>query len=309
MLLVISSSLYANDPQNDLLSDCLVENSIEHVFINPLRLQDLKRLELEQDSTGLRLLFDGWDINPEMVYLARNLREDCFLEVPTECEYPTLFRQKVGFFFEDIFQILNAKDWFPADPTTIRRIESKPVLLEIARSFGLRVPRITKNSFQKQGNLYRKSLGFPFTLSYDKEEKGEIAVTLENTLSESDTEGLPWQWQEQLESAGQIRCVVIGDKIHSYFVDSAQLQGKDLRSAQDDGISLKWVRQKLPEYVVTSLLSMLRHFGIKMCCPEFILTHDGELVFIDLNPCGDWYGFIDEDENHSVCNEIVQTLR
>jgi hypothetical protein len=312
MILVFSSSLYEHDPQNDLLLEYLVKSGKNHSFINPLDLEDISRLELSLDTAGPHLLLDGLEIFPRSIYLARNFRFDCFLNIPSGCTYPVLFRQKVETFFDEICQTLGDREWFPAKPSLIKFAEAKIALLAAAKSCHLFVPTYTKNSFlDLSGEInYRKVLGHPFTITLDKEEKEEVAITLINSVAakEDDLLCIPWQWQDYVKFTAQIRCVVTGDKIHSYSLSADQLRGRSLREAQEDGLDLIWLKHELPGHIQTSLKLLMSKLSLRLSCPEFLITEDGEYVFIDMNPCGDWFGFLNESENHLIAHEIVKML-
>lgn len=311
MILVLASSLYEQDAQNILLLDILGASGKGYLFLNPLSLEDSSKMELVGDREGVHLLCGGSEIVADTIYMARNLRLDCILEIPRELAFTTLFRQKTDIFWEDICNAFAHKRWLPGTLSDIRRAESKVSLLQMAAMCGLNVPSVTKNSF-KDLSLelgYRKVLGYPFSITYDRQEREEVAVTLQNRLSEDvSQEYIPWQWQSYLNAKSQVRCVVVGQKIHSYRLGSEQLRGKSLREATEDGEDLLWEICELPNDISNKLLLLMSSLRLNMCCPEFLVDGNGSYIFIDLNPCGDWFGFIDEKENQTVAQEIVDLL-
>jgi len=196
----------------------------------------------------------------------------------------------------------------------VERGEAKASLMQVARDCDLFVPQITINSFHWHfpNTGYRKVLGPPFTVSFDAKEQQEVAVTLFNSKhGETDDEGLaglPWQWQTFINPIAQVRCVMVGGRIRAYRAGIEQFGGKSFREAQADGHNIKWSPYNLPSTIAASLLRLSSSLSLSVCCPEFLIDENDRHIFIDLNPCGDWCGFVSEEENRVVAEMIVDML-
>ena len=314
MILVFGSSIFEQDGQNSLLLDVLAGSGKEFVFINPLDPHDLARIELNQHEGKLVLAIDGKETRPETIYMERLWRTDCIVDIPEGCSYPTLFRHKAQDFLTDIRFVVEGARWIPGKYNAIERGESKVALMQTALACGLSVPTITLNSFANHFDSigYRKVLGPPFTVTYDLVESQEVVTTLlNNKAGETGDEGLvglPWQWQTPIKAIAQVRCVVVGSRIRCYRAEIDQFKGRSLREAQSDEQEILWKLDTLPSPVATSLLKLCAALELSMCCPEFLIDENGRYIFIDLNPCGDWYGFVDQEENLLVANMIVNIL-
>lgn len=92
-------------------------------------------------------------------------------------------------------------------------------------------------------------------------------------------------FQPYIEKAAELRCVVIGKKIFSATILSQAntSTSKDWRAAdcQHEPISL-------PEHVEASIHRLMDSFGINFASLDMILTPEGEFVFLELNPNGQW---------------------
>jgi len=314
MILVFGSSIFEQDGQNNILLDVLARSGKEFVFINPLNPTDLARVELSQHKDKLLLAIDGKEIKTRTVYMERLWRTDCIVNIPESCSYPTLFRHKVHDFLTDIRFVVEASKWIPGKYNSIERGESKVALMQTALACDLLVPAITLNSFTDHfvDIKYRKVLGPPFTVTHDSKESQEVVTTLLNSKAGGEEDGglvgLPWQWQSPVTTVAQIRCVVVGTQIRCYRAEIDQFKGRSLREAQGDEQEILWKLDTLPPSVATSLLKLCTALELSMCCPEFLIDEKGQYIFIDLNPCGDWYGFIDQEENLLVANMIVGML-
>jgi len=313
MILIFGSSLFEDDPQNNLLRKILDLTTKKYVFINPLNTSDLLRIELKQSGKRTFFLVDGLAVNVDTVYMSRLWRIDCLIDIPQSCTHPTLFRHKVESFLNEIRFSFDHVRWLPGKYEDVEKAEAKIPLMQIASRCGLLTPKVSLNSFGSKCNdgYYKKSLGNPFTISFDTETRDEVAVTLINKLEPSSDEqklGIPWQWQTHIEPTSQIRCVLINNKIRAYKADIAQFKNESLREAQEDGTIITWEKYTLPVEIQSSLLKLTKQLGLTLCCPEFLVTSEGAHFFIDLNPSGDWYGFLNEEENVVIARLIVEML-
>jgi|SRR3989344_219451 len=316
MILIFGSSYQGDDYQTALLLSSLEQVGKDCVLINPLSLDSVSKVSLIENHHGVELKVGTLRFVPSSIYMMRWWRIDSLVNLPSNCSYPALFRFKLHHFLVEIRSAFEGAIWLPGSFENLERGESKIVLLHSARESGLATPDVTINSFENPDRpevSYRKSLGFPFSITNVVGEDGETAVTLFNSDEKRHygglpSEGLPWQWQSPVKLKAQIRCVVVGDRVRAYIADSRQFNGKGFREAQEDGLDIKWNKHFLPLDEQTALFSLMRKIGIKMACPEFLVDSSGKYIFIDLNPCGDWAGFIDEKEDRSIALDIAQKL-
>lgn len=310
MILIFASSLQSYDPQTRLLEEVLASSGKEHCIINPLNSQNLSALELTSDQRGVRLSMHGKQISPSSVYLSRLWRSDCLIDLPEGCSYPTYYRQKVEAFLFEIASALRDSIWFPGRLHNIGEADAKCLLYKEAVACGLNVPEVTVNSFgSPTGITYRKVIGYPFSISYNSDAGEEVVVTFYNstdTKKLSDLE-LPWQWQRHIQPTLHIRCVAVGDKIWAACADENQFNGLGLREVQEE-VDVLWQEYLLPDASQRGLLQLMEKMEIEMCCPEFLVDDTGNHILIDLNPCGDWYGFFNQDTHHAIAKAVVEKL-
>jgi glutathione synthase/RimK-type ligase-like ATP-grasp enzyme len=107
----------------------------------------------------------------------------------------------------------------------------------------------------------------------------------------------PTIFQPYIEKAYELRCVVMGDKIVT-----AKLKSQDKESARKDwraaAIDVEGDVESevfdLPEPVQAALHRLMRSFEINFASIDMIVTPEGEFVFLDLNPNGQWL-WLEED--------------
>ena len=311
MIVVFASSFYPSDRQNDLLYQFLSQSGREFLFINPLDYRNINKIQLISANGIVKLYFDRKEVIPKTFFYSRLWRTDCIIDFPNNVIYPNIFRQKVNSFLEEIiFCFKNVKS-FPGKYGSLQLGESKCAVYELAHSCGLYTPYITTNSFVKPDFVdYKKVIGFPFSISLNTEIREEVAVTLLNEADSGDADlfGLPWQWQTKIRPLKHIRCVAVGDKIWAYSLAEEYLNGRSLREAHEEDHVLNWLKESLPADVENKLLVLLEKVDLEYSSPEFLVDEDGRYIFTDLNPCGDWFGFSNEEDGPEIAKEIVSRL-
>src|SRR5262249_54933222 len=95
----------------------------------------------------------------------------------------------------------------------------------------------------------------------------------------------PSIFQPYISKAAELRCVVIGKKIFSARINS---QASELTSKDWRGGKYHMEPFSLPEQVEVALLRLMDSFGINFASADMILTPEGEFVFLELNPNGQW---------------------
>ncbi len=275
-------------------------------------------LVLEQVGGDITLTVDGEGVKPRVVYLSTLWRTDCILPLEGEV-YPALNRLRTQQFLQDIRFALSAKRWVPGKIENIEAAESKPNLFRQASLCGFTVPGFTQNAFSPVGVarekefVYKKQLGFPFTISTNTESGVEVGVTVTNTTcgtTDYKSDHTPWQWQETIEAIAQVRCCVVGNRVWSaVWYRGENQQAVDFRLLnQVQQEDLHWDPHTLPVFLKNRILSLNQKLGLECCAPEFLVTKSGEYVLIDWNPCGDWYGFFTEDEHLQIAEALAELL-
>lgn len=318
MVIIFSNSFSENDPQADRIAFDLLGNNVPCKIINP-NLLDVD-VELIQENGDVSLVLKGQVCKPTTIYFCRMWRTDCLINLPPGCKYPSVFRSRVQQFLQDIrFAFENKAIWLPGKLESIERGESKPYMLATASRLGIKVPAFTRNGFtnnihRENGLIYRKNLGPPFVISYNVEKKEEVGVTTLNSavqLARLESDDQPWQWQEAIRATAQIRCFVVGDQIWSVRWQRKPSENlTDLRDVnQIQEKDLCWEPYDLPNKVLRRLRDLMSQLGLKIASPEFLVRDDGEHILIDLNPCGDWYGFFSEETHTEIVRSLVDLIR
>ena len=120
----------------------------------------------------------------------------------------------------------------------------------------------------------------------------------------------PWQWQEAIASVAQVRCCLVEDRIWSVLwkrtVDQEFADFRELNEIEEK--ECEWEKIELHRNLQDRLLTLCKILNIHSCCPEFLVTKGGDYVLVDLNPCGDWYGFFDDETHGEIADGIANML-
>ena len=182
----------------------------------------------------------------------------------------------------------------------IRRAENKQLQLQVARELGLDIPRtLTTNdptavlAFAKscKGGMVTKMLS-----SFAIYDEGKELVVFTNAVKPEDLEDLsglnlcPATFQELLPKSLEIRVTVVGRRVMSAAIDS-QVSTLATHDWRRDGLRMihDWQLYQLPEEVEEKILRLMDYFSLNYGAIDIILTPDGKHVFLELNPCGEFF--------------------
>jgi len=87
--------------------------------------------------------------------------------------------------------------------------------------------------------------------------------------------------------------VVVGREVFPVRIDSQRLENTriDWRAAWSNELTKdenRYEVYELPEHVTRSIYRLMDSFGIRFASMDLIVSPAGEVVFLDLNPNGQW---------------------
>jgi len=187
-----------------------------------------------------------------------------------------------------------------SSPHAIERARAKLPQLHLAKSLGLIIPRTLVTNQKSEAYEFAKSFGFnvvtkPFCQSTFIRNNQEYEIfTHRLTKAEFDkaidsVRYVPTVFQEYIDKSSEIRVTIIGDDIYATEIKS-QLNTKsteDWRAV--DPFDLTYQSHHLPEPIVQKLRAFVRSYNLVFSAIDLILTPDGEYVFLENNPNGQWY--------------------
>jgi len=234
--------------------------------------------------------------------ISKNLDED----------FINYYAKESEIYFKNLWTVLNAR-WL-SNPFNVYLAEHKLLQLKCAQKIGFNIPKTLvttnftsiKKFFNKNnnniiikpiysGNFY-SSIGKQtvFTSKVDQEDISK----LENSIK------CPSIFQENISKYLEIRVTVINNKVYSSSVDS-----KNTPNAQIDWRKgeVKFKRYKLPSKVEDLCIKLVNKFKLKFGAIDLILKENGEYIFLEINPNGQW-AWIEMETGLPISNEIIKFL-
>lgn len=204
---------------------------------------------------------------------------------------------------EGLYLTLDA-EWFniPAKDACAAR---KMWQLDVARDAGLVTPRTLITNDPAEARAFARTEGITKTI-YKPFQGLEEAWRETRLLKPEELEQLgavkyaPVIFQECIDAVADLRVTVVGDQIFPAAIDSTSAEYKvDFRMEKDMRITPTALR---PE-TEAGIRALMRRMGLSYGAIDFRRRPNGEEVFLEINPAGQWL-FV-EDATHQPITEAI----
>lgn len=213
-----------------------------------------------------------------------------------------------------LFDMIPDRAWL-STPKNLRAAETKLTQLVVARDLGFAIPDeslITNRWASIADSLPRDVIQKPAYGVFYANNKLGIAFTSRYT---NEPESLPLNvspypgiWQPYVEKKREWRVTVVGDEVFAEMIETADEAKDDWRRHQNDPELIQFRRGELPVDVHERCKQYLKHFDLRYGAFDFIETPEGELVFLECNPNGQ-FGYGDnEDRGRPITHAIARLL-
>lgn len=183
-------------------------------------------------------------------------------------------------------------------PVAIWSAEHKLLQLAAAKSLGLPVPdtvvtndpavvRATYDRFD--GAMIAKPVRGGY-IEVANEPYGIYTsqVRAEHLIDLSGVELSPVIYQPLIPKQCDVRVTVVGDQLFSAAIESQQNPAARVDWRRTDDANLPHRPFTLPHAVADQVLALLGALNLKFGAVDFVLTPDEQLVFLEVNPSGQW---------------------
>jgi glutathione synthase/RimK-type ligase-like ATP-grasp enzyme len=179
-------------------------------------------------------------------------------------------------------------------PFALRRGEVKALQLVEASRAGLKTPQTLISNDPARAATFVDALGDaecaikPLMAVGVTDEKGyrlPLTTTLPSGHSLESVAVASTMFQPYVEKAFELRCVAIGERIFAAKMDS--------QASEDSRLDWRGGNPEheifaLPEQVQASIHLLMDAFELNFASLDMIVTPEGEFVFLELNPNGQW---------------------
>lgn len=215
--------------------------------------------------------------------------------------------------FENIFHLINAKKWL-SHPKHVYEAENKIFQIKTAQSIGFRVPdSLITNSHSKLISFFDKHKNNiiikPIRQGRIKQKDGfktifTNKIDLAKIKKIRDFDLTPCIFQEYVEKEYEIRVTVIGEKVFSAKVNS---QAKEKTKIDWRKEKIPFEPYKLPSSISDKCLEITKKLNLSFSAIDLIKRPDGEYVFLENNPNGQW-AWLEMEAGLKISDEIINFL-
>ncbi len=187
--------------------------------------------------------------------------------------------------------------------------------LRVAHANGLRIPETLATNapgalrafFPKQRTGLVMKLQAPLSTSMD----GSGPAFYTTALQEKDLDDLstlsscPPLFQERIAKDAELRVVYVEGRC----LAGSPRPGPSAGAREDwrPDLNLRWEEDALPADVEARFDTFMRAMGLNFGAADFIRTPEGEHVFLEINPCGEW-GMLERDLGLPISEAIADAL-
>ncbi len=195
-------------------------------------------------------------------------------------------------------------------PTKDDEAARKVFQLKRAVELGFRVPRTRVTNSPERALRFIEEQGTTRTIykAFSATERAwrETRLLREEELALLDNvRYAPVIFQEYIPAKVDLRITVIGDAIFAAAIHSQETEYKvDFRMAMDAARFEAW---SLPTDVEDRIRAYMRSLGLVYGAIDMRLTPDGEYVFLEINPCGQWL-FVEQRTGQPITRCLVQLM-
>jgi MvdC family ATP-grasp ribosomal peptide maturase len=214
------------------------------------------------------------------------------------------------------FDSLRKARWVD-DLQRISEAENKLRQLRVAREVGLCIPRtLVTNDPQEARAFFQEVKGKMVAklltpLSFSMEGSSFFVYT--SAVKEEDlveAEALrysPMVFQEQIPKHRELRVVFVAGNLFVGALDASRYSATtmDWRKAKSE--ECVWQPDEFPSDVACCLNSFMEEMGLVFGALDFIQTPDGDYVFLEVNPTGEW-GMLERDLGYPISEAIADAL-
>lgn len=221
--------------------------------------------------------------------------------------------EELDAFLSYLWRSIRAERWL-SHPENIYRAENKVYQLNAAKKVGLTIPKtiisgdpkeIRSFYHEQEGNVIIKPL---FYNRFIQQENQSLIFT--NKLSYQDLidiekrPPLPSIFQQNVKKSLELRITVVGNQV---FTASVESQNHNQTKTDWRRKKLKFKRFELDNFIQEKCKKLVHSLNLNFGAIDMILTPDGQYIFLEINPNGQWV-WIEQDTGLNISEAIINYL-
>jgi len=212
--------------------------------------------------------------------------------------------------------LLGLKGRWMSHPAAVWQAEYKPFQLSLALDLGLSIPptvitndpSIVRCAYTEFGQMVVKPARSGHVVHGGQEFAIFTSRVLEDHLNELDSvRWSPAIYQALIPKRLDLRITVVGRKIFAAAIDSQSDPAATIDWRQTKNVHLPHHVVDLPEHLRMRLFRLMDSLHLTFGAIDMIQTTDGDYVFLEVNPSGQWL-WLDDILKLGISNSIAEWL-
>jgi hypothetical protein len=290
MLLVLSSK---NDLAADYLILGLLERGLPYFRVNSEELSSVKFRFEQNGSVATVIALDGKKLDVgkvTCVWYRRGLHPRVDQQVPSSLH--SFVAGEIRHAWHGVLFGLNAMWVNPIDRVAIA--EHKILQLQLARDLGFLTPKTIVSSvpadlihfIRNVGRSICKPIYHGLVIDDEKRESAFTRRVIEQDLEDHLAVSVaPVLLQEEVTRRADLRITVIGDEFFGVRITSPD---RDIVDWRKPGLGIDYSTFEVGQDLRHLCQELLRRLGLVYGAFDFIEKPDGKVVFLEVNPTGEW---------------------
>ncbi len=198
-------------------------------------------------------------------------------------------------------------------PENITLSSSKLTQLRVAQEIGFIIP---KTLITNQPTSIHRHLGAKIIckacqpILFDGDKFKQVNTTLFDNTTESIPPTInpyPAIWQSAIPKAKEWRITIVGKRSFDVAIYTTKEAKDDWRQHQHDSTKVKFKPEKFPQNTKSLCYKYLRKYNLNFGAFDFIQTPDGQIVFLECNPNGQ-YMWLEQELGLPISEAIADEL-
>ena len=223
-------------------------------------------------------------------------------------------QSEVFYLLEGIYKLLRDRYWM--NPLfKLREAENKIFQLVLAERVGLMIPHTCYTNIPKNAKQFilsqRGAITKPIKSGHIEASDKIIytnKVTDEALKTIDSIQGMPVCLQEEINKVADIRVTVVGKSVFTAKIEYDEDLGRVIDWRKSKYTKQRYSKFSLPDDIYCKVLNLNKLMGLRYSAMDFALKGDGNLVFLENNPNGQW-AWIQNQLGMNIAGEIVTALQ
>ena len=213
--------------------------------------------------------------------------------------------------------VLGVQERIMSSPDLVWAAEHKVYQLTVAARCGLKIPPTVitnspaeiRNAFQEFGG---QMIGKPLRSGFIDlgDEKHALYTTKIKEADLDDLSNARWSpaiYQQWIPKQRDIRVTVVGDRIFAAEIDGNSDPKAVVDWRRTENPDLPHYALELPIDIANKVKEFMKCLGLKFGAIDFVRTNDGEYIFLEVNPNGQWL-WLDNKLNLGITVAVADWL-